>query len=316
MKLLVAIPCLNEAETIAGVIGQVPRTLEGLGQVRVLVVDDGSSDNTGDLAAACPDTDVIRHGINRGVGTALHTAINYALENGFDLMVNIDGDGQFDPADIARLVGPVLSGEAQMATASRFKDPSLVPAMPTVKRVGNRMMSALISRLCGREFHDVSCGFRCYSREALLQLNLHGHFTYTQETFIDLVSKGLTIAEVPVRVRYFDDRRSRVAASILNYARRTSLIIIKIYRDYFPLRFFLSISAVMGVIGSGFGAIFIGHFLATGQFSGYLFAGFLSGFFLTIAMLFLILGIVADMLDRIRLNQERALYLMKRKLLG
>ena len=150
-------------------------------------------------------------------------------------MVNIDGDRQFDPADIPKLIAPILNREADMVTASRFKDSALTPDMPPVKLVGNHMMSFLISRLCGQKFADVSCGFRAYSREALLQINLHGLFTYTQETFLDLVSKKLRIVEVPIRVTYFKGRQSRVAASILRYGLNTAAIILRIYRDYFPL---------------------------------------------------------------------------------
>lgn len=311
-KLLVAIPCLNEAATIRGVIEDVPRKFSGISDVVILVVDDGSTDDTGNIAAEA-GVCVIRHNRNRGVGAAFHTALNYAINQRFDYMVNIDGDRQFNPADIPKLLEPIFSGRADMTTASRFKDRSMVPDMPRVKLVGNHMMSFLVSRLCGQQFADVSCGFRAYSREALLQLNIHGKFTYTQESFIDLMSKRIQIEEVPISVRYFPDRKSRVAGSILKYAVNTFSIIGRIYRDYFPMRFFLWGAAVCMAPAVIFGAMFWLHYFETGKFTGYLYAGVVSGFFLLSSLLLVLVGVITDMLDRIRTNQERILYTLKSK---
>jgi glycosyltransferase involved in cell wall biosynthesis len=312
MRLLVAIPCLNEAVTIGNVISSIPKSIQGISEITVLVVDDGSSDETVDIAIA-HHAKVIRHHVNRGVGMAFHSAINYAVDNNFDVMVNIDGDRQFDPADIPKLVIPILNKQADMVTASRFANRDLRPDMPPVKLVGNYMMSFLISKLCGQKFADVSCGFRAYSREALLQINLHGLFTYTQETFLDMVSKKLRIVEAPISVTYFKDRQSRVARSIPRYALNTAAIILRIYRDYFPLKFFMAIAVMFMLPALVLGAIFFGHYFITGMFRGYLYLGFLSGFFATIGLVFALVAIVVDMLDRIRVNQERILYLLKKK---
>ena len=174
-------------------------------------------------------------------------------------------------------------------------------------------MSYLISRLVRQNFHDVSCGFRCYSREALLQLNLHGAFTYTQETFLDFAVKRLTIMEIPITVIYFADRKSRVAGSISKYAVNTAKIIFRGYRDYFPLRFFWGIALAFAIPAMIFATLFFIHYFVSGVFTGYLFAGFLSAFFTIMATVFIVLGIVADMLDRIRSNQERILYRLKKR---
>ena len=256
---------------------------------------------------------MLRHPRNLGVGKAFQTAVNHAVENGYDLMVNIDGDRQFNPQDIPKIVQPVIAMQADMVTASRFINVEMTPKMSKVKLVGNHMMSYLISRLVRQNFHDVSCGFRCYSREALLQLNLHGAFTYTQETFLDFAVKRLTIMEVPIPVIYFADRKSRVAGSIAKYAVNTAKIIFRGYRDYFPLRFFWGISLAFAAPAVVLAVLFFGHYLVSGVFTGYLFAGFLSAFFTIMATVFIVLGIVADMLDRIRSNQERILYRLKKR---
>lgn len=312
MKLLIAIPCLNEAETITDVITAIPQKIEGIDKITILVIDDGSTDETVKIAKKS-GAEIVSHPTNLGVGSALHSAISYALDHQFDIMVNIDGDNQFDPNDIPKLIDPVLKGEADMTTASRFIDPALTPDMPPVKKWGNHKMSWLISTLCGQKFYDVSCGFRAYSSYALENLNIHGRFTYTQETFVDMVSKRIRIKEVPIAVRYFEGRESRVAGSILQYAIKTFLIITKIYRDYFPMRFFGAIALVFFVLCLIFGSVFFGHFIMTGKFTGFLFAGFISGFCATLSVLFLILALALDMLDRIRMNQERILYRLKRR---
>ncbi len=310
-RLLVAIPCLNEAVTITQVVNEVPRSMPGVDCVDVLVVDDGSSDTTS-FEARSAGAEVLRHPRNRGVGSAFQSAVNYAVEHGYDFMVNIDGDRQFNPQDIPKLVAPVVAGEADMVTASRFIDTTFTPAMPKVKLIGNHMMSYLISRLVRQKFADVSCGFRCYSRESLLKLNLHGAFTYTQETFLDFAVKRMEIKEVPIEVVYFAERKSRVAGSIVKYAVNTAKIIFRGYRDYFPLRFFWGISALFAIPAALLALVFFVHYLVTNTFSGYLFAGFGSAFMFFMATVFFVLGIVTDMLDRIRTNQERILYLLKK----
>ena len=309
--LLVAIPCLNEAQTIGNVIANLPRQIPGIARVDIIVVDDGSTDGTADLARKA-GAYVLRHPHNRGLSIAFQSAVSYAVQHGYDLMMNVDGDGQFSTADAPKLVEPVLRGKADMVTASRFKDASRIPDMPRTKLVGNRMMSYLISRLIGRIYHDVSCGFRCYSREALLNINLHGRFTYTQETFLDLSQKDIRIEEIPVDVQYFPERASRVASKLTRYAIQTSLIIFRSYRDYFPLKFFCSLAVLFAVPATIMALVFGYHFLSTGRFSGMLYVGFSSAFFYMIAAMFLVLAVVTDMLDRTRVNQERILYLLKK----
>src|SRR5688572_6054479 len=175
-RLLVGVPCLNEAATIGAVLDAVPTRIDGVDDVVKLVVDDGSTDGTA-REAVSHGAVVVSHGVNRGVGVAFQSMLRYAVENGFDALVSIDADGQFDAADIPRLVAPILERRADMVTGSRFVDRSFIPAtMPTMKRWGNDRMANLISALTGRRFHDVSCGYRAYGREALLNLNLHGRF--------------------------------------------------------------------------------------------------------------------------------------------
>ncbi|MBW2269268.1 MAG: glycosyltransferase family 2 protein [Deltaproteobacteria bacterium] len=307
-RLLVALPALDEERTVAAVVAGIPRSLPGVAAIEIVVVDDGSSDATAERAAAA-GAHVIRHPTPRGVGAAFHSALAYGVDRGADLIVSIDADGQFDPADIPRLIQPVLDGSADFTTASRFADASLVPEMPAIKLWGNRMMSRLISRLAGQTFHDVSCGMRCYSRRAALQLYLVGRFTYTQEVVLNLAFKGVRIVEVPVRVRGEREfGESRVAGNLWRYGLRTAQIIFRAYRDYHPLRFFGGIGAAL-LVPALFLAGFLGwHYLATGGFTPHKWAGFVALGLVMVALLILQVGVIGDMLSRHRIYLEELLY--------
>jgi glycosyltransferase involved in cell wall biosynthesis len=308
LSLLVVIPALDEEQTVGGVVRGIPRDLPGIDRVEVLVVDDGSRDRTGAEARAA-GARVVCHESPRGVGAAFGTALRYAVDAGADLIVSIDADGQFDPADIPALIEPVRSGRADFVSASRFADPSLVPQMPFMKRWGNRMVSRLVSRLTGQTFHDVSCGMRCYSRRAALSLHPIGRFTYTQEVFLNLAFKQLRIAEVPVAVRGEREHgRSRVAGNLWRYAFNTSGIIFRCFRDYRPMLFFGSVALALAVAGLGL-LTFLGiHYLFTGSFSPHKWAGFSGTASLTLALLVFFMGLIGDMLNRHRIYLEELLY--------
>jgi glycosyltransferase involved in cell wall biosynthesis len=311
MHLVVIIPCLNEEKTVGDVVARVPRHIPGVDSMEIVVVDDGSTDATAARAAA-GGAAVVSHGVNRGLGKAFHTGISEALKRKADIVVNIDGDGQFAPEDIPRLISPVLKSEADFATASRFKDPSFAPEMPRAKKWGNRQVSRIISLLTGKKFHDVSCGFRAYSREAVLNLTLFGRFTYTQETFLDLVFKGFRLVEVPLAVRGVREHgHSRIASNLPVYAARTLRIILFTFRDYRPFVFFLGIAAILLAAAVGLGGFFFAHYLHTGHFSPHLWAGMSSGFFFVLSIVFAVTGLLADMLDRIRSYHEESLYYEK-----
>lgn len=307
MKLLIALPCYNEAEKIQQVLGSIPTHFEGVDFVRLLVVDDGSRDDTARLAHEAGAT-VIRHKQNKGLGQAFRSAVDFAIDHGYDLMVNMDGDGQFDSADIARLIRPILDHEADFVTASRFKNQQKIEHMPPIKKWGNRQMNRLISTLCGQSFSDVSCGFRAYSRDTLLRINFHGRFTYTQESFICFHFHNIAIAEVPIRVTYFPERKSRVAGSILKYLKKTLGIILGLMRDYYPLRFFSAIGILFLIPAVIFGLMFLIHYIRAGYFSGYLFAGLICAFCTLVSLLMFSFGLAMESMVRINRNENRILY--------
>lgn len=308
LALLVMIPALNEERTVGDVIQRIPRDLPGIRRIDVVVVDDGSSDGTG-AAATQAGAVVIRHDTPRGVGAAFGTALRHAIDTGADLIVSLDADGQFDPADIPALIEPVLEGRADFSSASRFMDPALTPKMPAMKLWGNRRIANFVSRLAGQTFYDVSCGMRCYSRRAALGLNPIGRFTYTQEVFLNLAFKQMRIVEVPIVVRGEREfGQSRVANDLWSYAFKTSSIIFRCYRDYRPMLFFGGIAAVLGALGFGLFTFLGIHYLGTGGFSPHKWAGFAGAACVTLALFVLLMGLIGDMLNRHRIYLEELLY--------
>jgi glycosyltransferase involved in cell wall biosynthesis len=308
----VIIPAFNEAATVAEVVGRVPRSLPGVGRVEVVVVDDGSTDATAERARAAGAA-VVGHPVNRGLGLAIQTGLGEALRRGAQAAINLDADGQFAPEDIPRLLAPIIDGQVDFVTASRFKDPALTPRMPKRKVQGNRFLAWAVSRLTGQAFTDVSCGFRAYSEEALLRLVLSGRYTYTHETFLTLALKGLRIREVPVQVR--GEREvgpSKVAASLWRYGWQTGGIILAWLRDYLPVRVF-NLSAV-GLLLPGLllGLFFWLHFLLAGTFSPHIWAGFSAAALLFLGLLVFLFGQLAAMLGRLRTLEEEQLYLLRK----
>jgi glycosyltransferase involved in cell wall biosynthesis len=288
----------------------VPKKLDRIDEIAVVVIDDGSSDDTGKLAREA-GARVVRHVQNSGVGVAFHSMVRYALEDGADLLVTLDGDGQFNPADIPRLLEPIHKGEALACTASRFLDPEMVPTMPWVKKWGNRRVANLVNMLTGKRYADVSCGFRAYTREALLRLTVYHSFTYTHETFLDLAAKGVPIVEVPCVVRGTREHgKSKVASSVMKYGFRTARIMLYTYRDQRPLRLCGWLAAPLVLAGI---ALMLWSYLelrATGSWAKW--AAFSGAALLGVAVLTLFFGFMADIATRLRRNQEEILYWLRR----
>lgn len=313
MKLAIFIPALNEEETIGKVIDSIPHHFDGITEIQIIVVDDGSTDKTGEISRS-KNAIVIRHAKNQGVGKSFQDGLEKALEIKADILSTIDADGQFDTGEIRKLIKPIINGEADFVTGSRFIDKSFIPKnMPWIKQWGNRRVANIISWATGKKFYDVSCGFRAYSSEAMLRLNLFGKFTYTQETFLDLAFKGLTIQEVPVTVQYFEGRKSRVASSIMAYAGKSANIIFRTMKDYRPLKFFGWSGFSIFLLGFTMNALVVYHYFSTGTFSPYKAFAFAGGFLVAIGTMVVFIGVLADLMDKVRLTQEKLLYYEKKK---
>jgi glycosyltransferase involved in cell wall biosynthesis len=309
VQLLVGIPAFDEEKTIASVIQRIPARIDGVTKISVVVVDDGSTDDTARLAREA-GAHVLRHPQNSGVGVAFQTMVRHALAVKADLLVTLDADGQFNPTHIPSLIAPILEGKALAATATRFKDPKLIPQMPWIKKWGNARVVGLVNMLTGLKYTDVSCGFRAYTREALLRLTIYQSFTYTHETFLDLAAKNVPIAEVPLEVRGVREfGKSKVASNVLKYGIRTSKIMLYTYRDQRPLRLCGALAVPFAVLGL---ALVAWSYLTFHQSGNWLkWAAFVGAASLGTAVLTLFFGFMADMATRLRRNQEEMLYWLR-----
>jgi glycosyltransferase involved in cell wall biosynthesis len=307
--LVVLIPALNEESTIGSVIRAIPRRIAGLGKILVLVVDDGSTDRTVQKARLAKADKIVSHGLNKGLGIAFKTGIETALKMGADIIVNIDADGQFNTEDIERIIALIASGKADVVTCSRFKKKSFEPKMPFVKKLGNKLFTRTINFFTKNNFTDTQCGFRAYSREAALRLSLFAKFTYTQETLIDLINKGMRIEEVACRVKGQRKGQSRMVKSWYSYGIKALLIVVRSLRDYKPMMFF-----------GGIGTVLIGMGVVLGLYNLFLnpiptqvWEAYVLGILIVLGFLLMILALIADMLDRQRRIQEEILYRLRKK---
>lgn len=305
-SLVVIIPALNEEATLADVLARIPEHIEGVDTIQVVVVNDGSSDQTEHIARAFGAI-VVNHGTTGGVGMAIRSGLRKAVEVGADIVVHLDADGQFNPGDLPALTSEVLAGRADCALASRFGDPNLEPRMPWLKRWGNRQVSRIVHRITGVQIEDATCGMRCYNRDTYLRLSLVESFTYTHEALYHLAYHRCRLREIPIRV--LGERlhgKSRVARSVLRYGCRTLAIAFRFLRDYHPFRLFGGIAFLLALASV---ACLGGLMIATGPV-GWLAMG-LSGLTAVGAVASLTCGVVGGMLTRQRAHLEEVLYLSR-----
>lgn len=317
MKLVVFSICKDEAETIGEVVRRVPQKIPGISSVETLVISDGSTDDTAKVARKAGATKVIDGVHQKRLAYRFEQALDTVLSMGADIAVNIDGDLQFAPEDIPKLLKPILEDEADFVAADRFTDASTGqkrrPAgMPSGKYWANRLGAWIVGNLSKQQFHDVTCGFRAYTRKAMLAININSNYTYTQESFQVLAVKKMNIVAVPIEVKYYEGRQSRVVKSFWQFLFGSALNILRAFRDYAPLRFFGTLGVILiipGILMSGFTAA---HWFSTGRLSPYIAVGAIGLYLITMAFIVWALGLVADMLDRLLNNQEKILEQTKR----
>ena len=307
MRVIAIIPAYNEEETIGDVIKETKKYVDD-----VIVINDGSTDRTEEIAKKA-GAKVVSHVLNRGVGAAVRTGIDTALSLGADIIVNIDADGQFDPKDIKKLITPIINNEADFVTGSRFLNANYKLNIPKIKKVGNTLFTKIVNFLTKSNFTDTQCGFRAFYREAALRLNLYGNFTYTQEVFLDLVSKGMKIKEVPIKVVYKSSRKSKVVKNPFYYGINALLIIIRTIRDLYPLKFFGIIGLIIFSSGFVMGLFLLLRWALKGIVSPYRSMIQLSAVLLIVGFLSIVLALIADMLGRQKRIQEEILYYSKLK---
>ena len=291
-KLIIQIPCFNEEATLGVTLNELPRAIPGIDVVEWLVIDDGSSDRTAEVARARGVDHVIRLPKNRGLATAFTAGLYACIERGADIIVNTDADNQYCASDIPFLVAPILEGRAELVIGARpiATTPHFSPAKKLLQALGSRVV-----RIASKtDVPDAPSGFRAMSRTAAMQLHVFSEYTYTLETIIQAGQKGLAITSVPVRVNG-DLRPSRLVKTIPSYIRRSIVTIGRIFITYRPMRFFAAIGTAISLLGFLLGIRYL-YFRAIGYGVGHVQSVILSALLLGAGGVFVLVGILADLI--------------------
>ncbi|MCX7512890.1 glycosyltransferase family 2 protein [Frateuria hangzhouensis] len=301
MKLIIQIPCLNEAETLAVALADLPREVEGFDTVEWLIIDDGSSDGTADVARQHGVDHVIRHPVNRGLAVGFMSGLDAGLRLGADVIVNTDADNQYCAADIPRLTSPILAQEADIVIGARPIEQT--EHFSWIKKKLQRLGSWAVRVASKTDVADAPSGFRAMSRDAALRLNVFSAYTYTLETIIQAGQSNLRIASVPVRTNA-DLRPSRLVKSISSYVKRSLLTIFRVFVIYRPMTLFLWVGSLFMLAGAIGGLRFLYYYMADGG-EGHVQSVILTSLCITLGMLLYMMGLVADLIATNRKLLER-----------
>jgi glycosyltransferase involved in cell wall biosynthesis len=264
VKLVIQVPCYNEQETLPSTLADLPREVAGVDVVEWLVVDDGSTDRTADVALECGVDHIVRHDRNRGLAAAFLTGVDTGLRVGADIIVNTDADNQYRGSCIADLIQPILRREADMVVGER--PIRSIDEFSKVKKVLQRFGSWVVRRFSGTQVRDAASGFRAFSREAALRLHVFGKYTYTMETLIQAGWEGLGVTGVPIMVNP-PTRESRLVRSIPRYIARSAQTIVRSFVLYKPFRFFLFVGALPLSVGVILLLRWLGYFVFADEYN-------------------------------------------------
>ena len=312
MKLIIQIPCLNEEATLPATLKDLPRKIEGIDEIEVLVIDDGSTDRTSEVARAHNADHVVRLTSNQGLAKAFMVGLDTALALGADIIVNTDADNQYCSSNIPDLVQPILAGSADFVIGTRnfAAREDFSPLKKFLQRLGSRV----VSRFSQIQIPDATSGFRALSRAAALQLNVFSQFTYTLESIIQAGKKNIALAHVPIQSSP-STRKSRLFSSNWDYCRRSAGTIIKIYIMYEPLRTFFSIGAIVFGAGMLLALRFLYFFFTIPGPTGHVQSLVVSAVLLLFGFLIFTLGIISDLISSNRKLTEDLTTMVKRVIL-
>ncbi|HXW78072.1 MAG TPA: glycosyltransferase family 2 protein [Acidimicrobiales bacterium] len=312
MKLVVQVPCLNEESTLPLVFERMPRSIPGISSIEFLVIDDGCTDRTAEVAASLGVAHFVRHGRTMGLGQSFHDGALLALKLGADILVNTDGDNQYPSERIPDLIRPILDGEAEIVVGDR--QTHTIEHFSPLKRRLQKVGSSVVNLAAGTDIPDAASGFRAYSREALLRLNTVTRFSYCTETIIQAGCKRLAIRSIPIDTNA-KTRESRLVSSMGEHVMRSGASILNAYTMYRPLRLFVALGTLTFAVGLvpfvRFAAL--SWFTSSGGGVGRHIPSLVVGSVLLIAALILFaLGIIAELIRINRVLIEDSLEQQKR----
>ncbi len=309
MKLIIQIPCLDEEEQLPATLAALPRQLPGVDVVEWLIVDDGSTDRTVEVARAHGVDHVVRFPRNRGLADAFQAGLDASLKLGADLIVNTDADNQYSAESIPDLIAPILAGDAEMVVGDR--DTANIEHFSPVKKFLQRLGSGVVRRASGTTVPDATSGFRAYNREAAIGLTVVSRYTYTLESIIQAGKGSVAIDSVPVRTNP-KTRESRLFGSMGSYVRTNAVGIFRIYSGYEPLFVFSVLALVLFACSLLAWSPFLWDWLVNGNRGGHLQSVVLGGVLLVASVQMFALGVIADLIAAHRSVTQRALERIRR----
>ena len=302
-KLIVMIPCYNEEKTLAAVIKSIPKKIPGIAKIETLVVDDGSTDNTYKAAKKLKVNHIVRHFNNKGLARSFETGLELALQKGADIIVNTDGNNQYPQKDIPKLIRPILKGKAKMVIADRQTDK--IKYFSLTKKLFQKLGSAIVRIASGVNIPDAVSGFRAYSRQAAMQINITTDFSYVIETIIQAGKKKIPITSIPIKVNP-KTRESRLYHGMWSHIKNSAATIVRVFTMYEPLKTFSYISGVVFLAGLALGVRYL-YFNFLGKPGAHLQSLLLAAILLIVGFQIFLIGLVADLIAGNRKLMEKIL---------
>jgi glycosyltransferase involved in cell wall biosynthesis len=309
MKLIIQVPCFDEEQQLPATLAALPREVPGFDTVEWLIIDDGSSDRTVEVARAAGVDHIVRLTNNKGLAAAFQAGVDACLKLGADAIVNTDADNQYDGGDIPKLVAPIAAGQADMVVGDR--QVKTIEHFSPIKKLLQRLGSWVVREASGTDVPDATSGFRAYNREAALQVQAVSKFTYTLETLIQAGKLTVALDSVPVRTNP-KTRESRLFPSTGSYVRRNAISIFRIYSQYEPLRVFWGGAIVMGLAALAIFVRFLITFIQNPTISGHTQSLVIGGVLFNTAMLLGALGVIGDLLAAQRTISQRTFERIRR----
>jgi glycosyltransferase involved in cell wall biosynthesis len=309
VKLIIQIPCLNEEATLPATIGDLPRRIDGIDSVELLVIDDGSSDRTVEVAREQGVEHIVRLTNNKGLAAAFQAGLDACLKLGADIIVNTDADNQYRGADVAKLVAPILAGQADMVVGDRRV--AQIEHFSGSKKALQRLGSWVVRRLSGTEVTDTTSGFRAYNREAALGLLVVDNFTYTLESVIQAGKMLVAVDQTEIETNP-QTRESRLFDSTSSYVRRSGLSILRIYVRYEPLRVFATAGLLVAILAIAAWMPFLLDWIFNGDSSGHIQSLILGAVLFIAAVQLFALGVIGDLLAGQRVMTQRVFERVRR----
>ncbi len=308
MKLIIQIPCLNEAETLEIALNDLPRHIDGIDEIEYLIINDGSRDNTVEVARRWGVHHIVSFPRNKGLARGFMAGLDAALRQGADIIVNTDADNQYCGADIEKLIRPILDGEAEVVIGERPIDDTA--HFSPLKKKLQHLGSFVVRKASKTNIPDAPSGFRAYSRDAAMHMNVINEYTYTLETIVQAGRNRMAITSVPIRTNP-ELRSSRLFSSMAAYVKRSMLTILRAFMMYKPMLCFTLVGVVPFLIGLGIGIRFLCFYFTTGG-SGHIQSLILACTLMILGFMTFIIGLQADVIAANRKILEDVQYHLRR----